>query len=339
MTQTNAVVTPPDPVVTPRSLFFALERFESLNVEDQLPLLALMLGEELSTGDLSQVLPNVRVDQQAPQPLSLSHDRLVVEEVAAVGTVVADLRDSNTALDERRSREANGPLDALITPTDFAPRRTTARPGATTRTAGTSRAGYVMAVANAKVVSIVTVMAISFSLTAGFLLWQNKLVWPKKHAVAPTAATTNRVAAGSSFSNLAAVDRSREPPTLARAPAAPAAAHPGEVGAHANGVTATGSVASQPPADDEAAAELPIELHFRHLQGKVQGSALSTSNEDLVVTASIVNSRTKETAEIQLAVAAYKAQTFGLNEGVDLESGDQITLKSSPYRDRVVVVP
>jgi len=107
----------------------------------------------------------------------------------------------------------------------------------------------------------------------------------------------------------------------------------------ANHGTAAGSVASPAPPEDAAADEVPIELHFRHLQGKVQGSALSQSADDLVVAASVVSGRTKERAEFQISVAAYKAQTFGLNDGLDLQSGDQITLRSSPYRDRVVVVP
>ncbi|MGA2188626.1 MAG: hypothetical protein ABSH33_08850 [Steroidobacteraceae bacterium] len=87
--------------------------------------------------------------------------------------------------------------------------------------------------------------------------------------------------------------------------------------------------------------EMPVELHFRQRldQGKVQGSVLNNSGTDLVIEAVVVSASTKETAKFQLVVPPYGAIPFGLDDGLDMHSGDQITLRSPPYRDKTAAIP
>jgi hypothetical protein len=92
---------------------------------------------------------------------------------------------------------------------------------------------------------------------------------------------------------------------------------------------------------DSSADELPVELHFRNRpdKGKIQGSVFNHSDDELVIDASILSPRAGETATVQLSIAAHRAKPFGLTDELDLQSGDQITLRSAPYRDKVIVIP
>jgi hypothetical protein len=94
-------------------------------------------------------------------------------------------------------------------------------------------------------------------------------------------------------------------------------------------------------ADETPADEMPVELHFRHRPdlNKVQASLANSSENALVVDALVFDPRTNQSAKIQLDVAPYKAATFGIDDGLDIQSGDQITLRSTPYRDKVVAIP
>jgi hypothetical protein len=92
---------------------------------------------------------------------------------------------------------------------------------------------------------------------------------------------------------------------------------------------------------DSSAEELPVELHFRNRpdKGKIQGSVFNRSDDELVIDASILRSGAEETATVQLSIAAHRAKPFGLSDELDLRSGDQITLRSAPYRDKVIMIP
>jgi len=94
-------------------------------------------------------------------------------------------------------------------------------------------------------------------------------------------------------------------------------------------------------ASNAGALELPVEMHFRNRadQGKIQGSILNNSGDELVIDAIVFSPSTKETGKFQLTVAPYSGKSFGLDDGLDMRPGDQITLKSSPYRDKVGRIP
>ena len=95
------------------------------------------------------------------------------------------------------------------------------------------------------------------------------------------------------------------------------------------------------PSSDSGAEYLPISLQFRHRPdlGRIQGSVMNNSGSELVIDATIYDPNTRESAKVQLDVAPYTAKPFGVDDGLDMQSGDRITLQSTPYRDRVAQIP
>jgi len=106
-------------------------------------------------------------------------------------------------------------------------------------------------------------------------------------------------------------------------------------------VAAPADAAATSAAIDTAAEEMPVELHFRKRPdlGKIQGSVVNNSDAELVIEAVVFSPDTQETAKFQIAVAPYSGKPFGLDDGLDMHSGDRITLKSSPYRDKSGTIP
>jgi hypothetical protein len=94
-------------------------------------------------------------------------------------------------------------------------------------------------------------------------------------------------------------------------------------------------------ANDSGMAELPVEIHFRKRpdQGRIEGSVVNASAAELVIEAVVFSRDTAHTQTFQLLVAPYAGKAFGLDGELDLHSGDQITLKSSPYREKVATIP
>jgi hypothetical protein len=104
---------------------------------------------------------------------------------------------------------------------------------------------------------------------------------------------------------------------------------------------AAGPSASAAPERDPAADDLPVDIRFRQRPdlGRVQGSVINKSNAQLVIDAIIFDPKTKETSKVQLGVAPYSGKPFGVDDGLDMQSGDQITLRSAPYRDKLARIP
>jgi hypothetical protein len=99
--------------------------------------------------------------------------------------------------------------------------------------------------------------------------------------------------------------------------------------------------ASTAPEGDPAADDLPVDIRFRQRPdlGRVQGSVINKSGTQLVIDAIIFDPKTKETSKVQLGVAPYSGKPFGVDDGLDMQSGDQITLRSAPYRDKLARIP
>jgi hypothetical protein len=95
-------------------------------------------------------------------------------------------------------------------------------------------------------------------------------------------------------------------------------------------------VEAAPASAEPAALELPAEVHFRRRVdlARYQGSVMNDSDAEMVVEVTIYNPTTRETGTVQLSVPAFKAATFGLDDGLNMQQGDQYTLHSAPYRDK-----
>jgi hypothetical protein len=162
-----------------------------------------------------------------------------------------------------------------------------------------------------------------FSASFGILWNQRKKAEPPARIPEIPVIAGASPAAAIGAANRALTDLSA--PTGDAAPQAPAAT--------TSGAASTGI--------DSAPDEMPVELHFRQRldQGKIQGSVLNNSGTDLVIEAVILSASTKETGKFQIVVPPYGAIPFGLDDGLDMHSGDQITLRSPPYRDKAATIP
>jgi hypothetical protein len=160
-------------------------------------------------------------------------------------------------------------------------------------------------------------MLCSFLAALGLLMWQRKAAEPTSIGPPSAAAAYGRTRAteDSPFSRMQRPDAETPLPEAVVMKVTP----------------------TEAMSNDFAAPEMPIELHFRRRPdlNKVQGSLLNNSESELTVDALIFDPRTKQTSKIQLELAPYKAQPFGLDDGLDMLPGDEITLQSSPYRDKV----
>jgi hypothetical protein len=143
------------------------------------------------------------------------------------------------------------------------------------------------------------------------------------------------------------------PPTI---PAPPRAAAPQPVPAsdpplrRARAVEpANPQAAAGPPdiadADQAGAAQLldlvPVTLFVRtlHAQGRIEGRIRSLSENPLTLTIEAKNRQGDVTAQIALLLAPLQSKTFGTDEGMDLQPGGQLVVRSQGYRDREAAVP
>ena len=164
-------------------------------------------------------------------------------------------------------------------------------------------------------------MLVSFSL-AFVVLWRSRGFDP------PVAAPGGPTNAGDRRSGPAQQNARRAD---LRAIAGPASAEP------AMGSAAPGASTSL---QASAAPELPVELHFRNRSDlhKIQTSVSNNSDGALAVDAIVFDPRTKQRSKVQIYIGAYKATAFGVDDGLDIQPGDEITLQCAPYQDRVFVI-
>jgi hypothetical protein len=158
---------------------------------------------------------------------------------------------------------------------------------------------------NNRAVLIAVIMVVSFSLTLGYLFWQNR--------TANASATAN------------------VPPPLPLPPAAAAATAP---------VLQT-AVAHDPNPAPEVAPDMPVHVSFRH-PPRLNRSIARISNaasEPLTIQVSIDSAANKRTLYKDLTLEASGQAVLGEDEGYDLQPGDTLVLESPPYRQQAVTVP
>ncbi len=164
--------------------------------------------------------------------------------------------------------------------------------------------------------SIAITMVVSFSLTLGIMLWQRRLGdLPSANAPATVHAEV------------------RHPP-----PAMVQDSKPSIVETSPPAVVETSPYR---PGADEAGTPMPVRLSFgrRIRLNKVVGKIFSSSNDSMVIAVLIDNASTHRTAQTQVSLAPNGLATFGVDDGLELESGDHVTLQSTPYSDQVAQVP
>jgi hypothetical protein len=169
--------------------------------------------------------------------------------------------------------------------------------------------------------SIVVTMLATFALSLGVMLWNRGSAEAPSYAIAAPSA-----------------NQREPPPVLAPAPLAPSVARPPTVKEEQKAVTVPSGVSLATPADP---VQLPVEVVFKRRErlNKFEGRIANTSGDPLLIDVRVLNASTHYTSQAQVSVGAYIQTRFGIDDGLDMQSGDQVTLKSDLFRDQVLQIP
>ena len=161
-------------------------------------------------------------------------------------------------------------------------------------------------------------MVVSFSLTVGVLLWQRRTENPPPPSAQPAAAV----------SRIAPAVEPPAPPAAAVGDPAPPPAQPRV------------AIPTQDMAEQDSSNLVPMEITLRYLTGKKKWEARlkSSSEESMTVGIRILSAASRSESAIQHTFAAYEMLRLGFKDDLVLQTGDQITLQSAPYRDLVKVI-
>ena len=164
-------------------------------------------------------------------------------------------------------------------------------------------------------------MVISFSLTVGVLLWQRRTENPPPRSAQPAAALP-RIAAA------VEAPEAPTPPAAAVGDSEPPPAQHGD------------AIPTQDMAEQDSSNLVPMEITLRYLSGKKKWEVRlkSASEDSMTVQIRILSAASRSESAIQHTFAAYELLRLGYKDDLVLQTGDQITLQSAPYRDLVKVV-
>jgi hypothetical protein len=174
---------------------------------------------------------------------------------------------------------------------------------------------------NAQSLSIIVTMVVTFSLSFA-IMWNRRPLEPSalESTITPVPAMTPAPVPVRSRPH----GGHREPPT------APVAAQ----------TSPAGSPAVQTPAA-EALPAMPVALSIGHNRrhNTTEASMVSLSESPVSIQVSIVNSGTHSSSNLRIELAPHSQQYVGTTEGVELNPGDQVTLKNPSYQDLTQRIP
>ena len=86
---------------------------------------------------------------------------------------------------------------------------------------------------------------------------------------------------------------------------------------------------------------MPVALSIGHNRrhNTTEASMVSLSESPVSIQVSIVNPSTHRSSNLRIELAPHSQQFIGTMEGVELNAGDQVTLKNPSYQDLVQQVP
>jgi hypothetical protein len=167
---------------------------------------------------------------------------------------------------------------------------------------------------NSQSLSIVVTMAITFSLSFA-IMWNRRPQEPSalESTITPAQAMTPAPVPVRSKPH----GGHREPPT-----------------------TPAASPAVQTPAA-QALPAMPVALSVghNHRHNTTEASMVSLSESPVSIQVSIVNPSTHSSSNLRIELAPHSQQYVGTAEGVELNPGDQVTLKNPSYQDLTQQVP
>lgn len=170
--------------------------------------------------------------------------------------------------------------------------------------------------------SIVVTMLATFALSLGVMLWNRGSVkTPPSYAIAAPS-----------------VNQREPPPVPAPAPLPSPVARPLTVIEDQKAGSVPSGVSLATPADP---AQLPVEVVFKRRErlNKFEARITNTSGDPLLIDVRVLSASTHYTSQTQVSVGAYIQTRFGIDDGLDMQSGDQVTLKGNLFRDQVLQIP
>jgi hypothetical protein len=171
--------------------------------------------------------------------------------------------------------------------------------------------------------SIIVTMVVSFSVSFAIMFWQRKI----QDRPAPMA----EAAPGVAVSAPAAVP-ARPPMADHWEPVAPASRAAASADRPTEAVT---------PDDGAPAEVLPVAFHIRNRRemDKIDGDIRNITSKPMSITLRAVNSSTQATSEIHFQLAPGERKIYSTDDGLIMQTNDQLIVQSPPYLDRVVRVP
>jgi hypothetical protein len=173
--------------------------------------------------------------------------------------------------------------------------------------------------------SIILTMVVSFSVSFATMYWQRKI--QERSVPVPIAEAVPGVAVS----------------TPAAAPTRPPIAEHQEPIALAMRTAASAERPTETVTpDEEAAAEvLPVAFHIRNRRdlNKIDGDIRNITSKPMPITLRAVNSSTQATSEVHFQLAPGERKIYSTDDGLIMQTNDQLIVQSPPYQDRVVRVP
>ena len=101
------------------------------------------------------------------------------------------------------------------------------------------------------------------------------------------------------------------------------------------------SISDVPADQPDSDTEVPVSISFRHSPGRpgIEAGLADLSGHALEVTASLLKPGTGQEQQLQFTAVPGAGRVVGATDGWDLQSGDQITVRSPLFHDRVFQVP
>jgi hypothetical protein len=173
--------------------------------------------------------------------------------------------------------------------------------------------------------------AVAFTATVA-VLWHRQTENVSRPSPSHAAQKQQTAGAASAFQPLNAPTPAPQEPWASLRGLAPARVAPAESDASATNSQSTA---------DEVGAELPVAMSFRHAPGRdgLEAGLANTAGQALDITATLLKPGTGEQQQVQFTVGTGAGHKIGPEDGWEMRSGDQITVHSPPFRDRVFPVP
>ena len=171
--------------------------------------------------------------------------------------------------------------------------------------------------------SIILTMVVSFSVSFAIMFWQRKI----QEGPVPIAEAAPGVAVSAP----------------AAAPARPVIAEHLQAVAPASRTAANADRPAEivMPGEEAPAEVLPVAFHIRNRRdlNKIDGDIRNITSKPMSITLRAVNPSTQATSEIHFELAPGERKTYSADDGLNMQTNDQLIVQSPPYQDRVVRVP